>query len=110
MLERSLAARRQLVADASHELRTPLTALRTNIDILGYGDRITPRQRERAVTTLDGQLRSATGLANDLVELARLWQRSRLPSWRTCAWTSWCSPPWRPPRQLAAHRLRSRDG
>ncbi|GAA2593805.1 HAMP domain-containing sensor histidine kinase [Actinomadura fulvescens] len=71
VLERSLAARRQLVADASHELRTPLTALRTNIDILGFGDRITPGQRERAVTALDGQLRSITDLVNDLVELAR---------------------------------------
>ncbi|MFC6882323.1 sensor histidine kinase [Actinomadura yumaensis] len=71
VLERSLAARRQLVADASHELRTPLTALRTNIDILGFGDRITPQQRERAVAALDGQLRAITGLVNDLVELAR---------------------------------------
>ncbi|MFC0036827.1 ATP-binding protein [Actinomadura rayongensis] len=71
VLERSLAARRQLVADASHELRTPLTALRTNIDILGFGDRLTPAQRDRAVAALDGQLRSITGLVNDLVELAR---------------------------------------
>ncbi|MFC9969743.1 sensor histidine kinase [Spirillospora sp. NPDC127200] len=71
VLERSLAARRQLVADASHELRTPLTALRTNIDILGFGDRLTPRQRDRAVAALDGQLRSITELVNDLVELAR---------------------------------------
>ncbi|WP_205647983.1 sensor histidine kinase [Actinomadura rubteroloni] len=71
VLERSLAARRQLVADASHELRTPLTALRTNIDILGYGDRLTPTQRDRAVAALDGQLRSITDLVNDLVELAR---------------------------------------
>ncbi|MQY06861.1 HAMP domain-containing sensor histidine kinase [Actinomadura macrotermitis] len=71
VLERSLAARRRLVADASHELRTPLTALRTNIDILGFGDRLTPAQRDRAVAALSGQLRSITGLVDDLVELAR---------------------------------------
>ena len=33
-LERSMAAQRNLVADASHELRTPLTSIRTNVELL----------------------------------------------------------------------------
>lgn len=70
-LEESLAAQRQLVADASHELRTPLTALRTNIDILAFGDQATQEQRDRAVRALGTQLRSVTSLVNDLIELAR---------------------------------------
>jgi two-component system sensor histidine kinase MprB len=71
-LEASLAAQRQLVADASHELRTPLTSLRTNIDILtGGGDRLTEAHRARATVALRGQLREVTDLVNDLIELAR---------------------------------------
>ncbi|GAB3687634.1 HAMP domain-containing sensor histidine kinase [Actinocorallia lasiicapitis] len=71
VLERSLAAQRQLIADASHELRTPLTALKTNIDILAFGDRATPEQRARAVKALNTQVGSVTELVNDLIELAR---------------------------------------
>jgi two-component system, OmpR family, sensor histidine kinase MprB len=48
-LERSVAAQRQLVADASHELRTPVTSLRTNIEVLA----------------------EARELVADLIELAR---------------------------------------
>src|SRR5205823_5843551 len=33
-LRQSMAAQRQLVADASHELRTPLTSLRANVEYL----------------------------------------------------------------------------
>ncbi|MFG2972930.1 sensor histidine kinase [Streptomyces sp. NPDC048331] len=70
-LEQSIAAQRQLVADASHELRTPLTALRTNAELLARADRLTPDQRERASAALGRQLREVTGLVNDLIELAR---------------------------------------
>ncbi|MFM9372626.1 sensor histidine kinase [Streptomyces sp. Da 82-17] len=70
-LERSVTARRRLVADASHELRTPLTALRTNVELLARGDRLTDAQRQRAQAGLDRQLREVTLLVNDLIELAR---------------------------------------
>ncbi|MGW1764186.1 sensor histidine kinase [Streptomyces sp. NPDC002073] len=70
-LEQSVTAQRRLVADASHELRTPLTALRTNAELLGRAERLTPAQRERAASALGRQLREVTGLVNDLIELAR---------------------------------------
>ncbi|GAA1164631.1 two-component system sensor histidine kinase MprB [Kitasatospora gansuensis] len=70
-LEQSVTARRRLVADASHELRTPLTALRTNAELLGRVDQLTPEQRARATAGLQRQLRAVTGLVNDLIELAR---------------------------------------
>ena len=41
-LERSVAAQRQLVADASHELRTPITSLRTNIEVLAESEALPP--------------------------------------------------------------------
>ncbi|MEU6079647.1 HAMP domain-containing sensor histidine kinase [Streptomyces sp. NPDC047108] len=70
-LEQSVAAQRQLVADASHELRTPLTALRTNAELLARGDRLTAAQRERAAGALGRQLREVGQLVGDLIELAR---------------------------------------
>ena len=39
-LERSVAAQRNLVADASHELRTPLTSIRTNVELLARSKRL----------------------------------------------------------------------
>ncbi|MFG2192782.1 sensor histidine kinase [Streptomyces sp. NPDC048639] len=70
-LEQSVAAQRQLVADASHELRTPLTALRTNAELLARGDRLTAAQRERAAGALGRQIREVGQLVGDLIELAR---------------------------------------
>ena len=46
-LERSVAAQRQLVADASHELRTPITSLRTNIEVLAEAESLPPDERAR---------------------------------------------------------------
>ncbi|MFE1383647.1 ATP-binding protein [Streptomyces sp. NPDC058740] len=70
-LEKSVTARRRLVADASHELRTPLTALRTNAELLTRADRLTPQQRDRASAAVHRLLREVNGLVADLIELAR---------------------------------------
>nr|BFF00320.1 ATP-binding protein [Streptoalloteichus tenebrarius] len=69
--ERSLAAQRRLVADASHELRTPLTSLRTNLDLLGRAERLTPDQRTAVVAAARAQVAELSGLVTDLVDLAR---------------------------------------
>ncbi len=70
-LDRSLAAQRQLVADASHELRTPLTSLRTNVEVLADGHRLRPAERQRLLGDVVAQLEELTALVGDLVELAR---------------------------------------
>ena len=70
-LQRSLGAQRQLVMDASHELRTPLASLRTNVEILGDLDRLSPAQRDATLRGIVSQLEELTGLVADVVELAR---------------------------------------
>jgi two-component system, OmpR family, sensor histidine kinase MprB len=70
-LERSLAAQRQLVADASHELRTPLTSVRTNIEVLARDDGLPAEERERLLADVVAQLEELTALVADVVELAR---------------------------------------
>ncbi|MGW4532448.1 sensor histidine kinase [Nocardia sp. NPDC004340] len=67
----SRTAQQRLVADASHELRTPLTALRTNIDLLGRADRLTPEQLDETVSALSVQSTELSGLVTDLIDLAR---------------------------------------
>ncbi|HEX6231163.1 MAG TPA: HAMP domain-containing sensor histidine kinase [Actinomycetota bacterium] len=70
-LEGSVAAQRQLVADASHELRTPITSIRTNLDLLASGAPLEPGDREHLLGDVRSQLEELTALVNDLVELAR---------------------------------------
>ena len=70
-LARSLAAQRQLVADASHELRTPLASVRTNIEVLARTDELPPAERERLLADVVGQLEELTAIVADVVELAR---------------------------------------
>ena len=70
-LEESVAAQRQLVADASHELRTPLTSLRTNIEVLARSDELPEPERERLLADVVEQLTEMTSLVAELVELAR---------------------------------------
>ena len=69
-LERSIAAQRQLVADASHELRTPVTSLRTNIDVLAESDP-EPAERARVIADVQAQAEELSALVGDLIELAR---------------------------------------
>ena len=69
-LEGSIAAQRQLVADASHELRTPVTALRTNIEVLGERE-LEPAERARVVADVQAQAEELSALVADLIELAR---------------------------------------
>jgi len=69
-LEGSIAAQRQLVADASHELRTPVTALRTNIEVLAEGE-LEPGERARVIADVQAQAEELSALVADLIELAR---------------------------------------
>ena len=70
-LERSVAAQRQLVADASHELRTPITSLRTNIEVLAESEALPPHERVRLLADVEEQTEELGMLVADLIELAR---------------------------------------
>jgi len=70
-LEDSSRAQRQLVADASHELRTPLTSLKTNIEVLARGNKLSPESREQLLRDLVEQIDEMTALIGELIELAR---------------------------------------
>ncbi|HVR06112.1 MAG TPA: HAMP domain-containing sensor histidine kinase, partial [Solirubrobacteraceae bacterium] len=70
-LERSVAAQRNLVADASHELRTPIASLRANIQVLAEADRLPPADQQALREDIVGELDELTRLVGDVVELAR---------------------------------------
>ncbi len=70
-LDESVAAQRQLVADASHELRTPITSLRTNIEVLLAGGELSDEERHRLLADVVEQSEELSGLVADLIELAR---------------------------------------
>jgi two-component system, OmpR family, sensor histidine kinase MprB len=70
-LEGSIAAQRQLVADASHELRTPVAALRTNLEVLAEQDGLDPAERARLLADVQAQAEELGALVADLIELAR---------------------------------------
>ncbi|HKG44087.1 MAG TPA: HAMP domain-containing sensor histidine kinase [Gaiellaceae bacterium] len=70
-LQDSSRAQRQLVADASHELRTPLTSLRTNIEVLARGNKLSDEERERLLNDVVEQIGEMTALIGELIEVAR---------------------------------------
>jgi two-component system, OmpR family, sensor histidine kinase MprB len=70
-LEGSIAAQRQLIADASHELRTPVAALRTNLEVLAEPAGLDPLERERLLADVQAQVQELGALVADLIELAR---------------------------------------
>ncbi len=70
-LERSVAAQRNLVADASHELRTPIASIRANLQLLRDEALLSPEDREALRADMIDELDDLTALVSDVVELAR---------------------------------------
>jgi two-component system sensor histidine kinase MprB len=68
-LDRSLAAQRQLVADASHEFRTPLTSIRANAELLARGS-VRDDERDTVARAVVEQVDELDGLVTDVIELA----------------------------------------
>ena len=69
-LDASVAAQRQLVADASHELRTPVTSLKTNIEVLLASQSLTEDDHQLLGDVVE-QADELTDLVGDLIELSR---------------------------------------
>jgi two-component system sensor histidine kinase MprB len=67
----SIAAQRQLVADASHELRTPVTSVRTNAEMLRDAATIGDEDRRLIAGEVVDQAEELTALIGDLIDLAR---------------------------------------
>jgi two-component system, OmpR family, sensor histidine kinase MprB len=70
-LDASVAAQRQLVADASHELRTPVTSLRTNIEVLLSGGVVDDEDRRQLLADVVEQSEELSTLVADLIDVAR---------------------------------------
>jgi two-component system sensor histidine kinase MprB len=70
-LETSVAAQRQLVADASHELRTPIATIRANLQLMRDEDRLPQEDRDALRADVIEELDELTALVGDIVELAR---------------------------------------
>ncbi len=70
-LERSVAAQRNLVADASHELRTPIATIKANLQLMAEEQRLTPEDRQALRVDVIDELDELTALVSDVVELAR---------------------------------------
>jgi signal transduction histidine kinase len=72
-LERSDAARRQLLADVSHELMTPLTAMRGYIETLAMSElQLDSPTRERYLQIVTDETHRLERIIGDLLDLARL--------------------------------------
>ena len=71
VLERSVQAQRNLVADASHELRTPIATIRANLQLMADEQRLPPQERAALRDDVIEELDELTALVSDVVELAR---------------------------------------
>lgn len=67
----SIAAQRQLVADASHELRTPLTTARTSLESMQLHPEMRASEQRNSIDAAVVELAEMTHLIDELVELAR---------------------------------------
>jgi two-component system sensor histidine kinase MprB len=67
----SIAAQRQLVADASHELRTPLTTARTSLESMQLHPEMSESEQRQSIDAAVVELAEMTHLIDELVELAR---------------------------------------
>jgi two-component system sensor histidine kinase MprB len=67
----SIAAQRQLVADASHELRTPLTTARTSLESMQLHPEMSQSEQRQSIEAAVVELAEMTHLIDELVELAR---------------------------------------
>jgi two-component system sensor histidine kinase MprB len=70
-LAHSVAAQRNLVADASHELRTPIATIRANLQLMRDEERLPSEDREALRRDVIDELDELTALVSDVVELAR---------------------------------------
>ena len=70
-LAQSVAAQRNLVADASHELRTPIATIRANLQLMRDEELLPPEEREALRQDVIEELDELTALVSDVVELAR---------------------------------------
>jgi two-component system sensor histidine kinase MprB len=70
-LEASVAAQRNLVADASHELRTPIATIKANLQLMREERLLSPEDRQALRTDVIDELDELTALVSDVVELAR---------------------------------------
>ena len=69
-LESSRQQQHRLVHDAGHELRTPLTAIRTNVELLGRAESISPDERSQMIADIESEIQELSGLVTELVDLA----------------------------------------
>ena len=71
VLEQSVQAQRNLVADASHELRTPIATIRANLQLMADEQQLPPEERAALRHDVIEELDELTALVSDVVELAR---------------------------------------